>query len=177
MKTSTLTGMLCVLLAASAAAQPSTEGRPGPAEPPILGEEFQENLGTSLKLSAEQKKGVSAALEAARPGLKAEFAKLREAQKRLQEQQEKFKSMEMDLREKIRAGLRNEQKERFDEMMQRMREGGRRGAMRGEEAPFGGAAREREFPPERWEENPERGRRQRPSQGETQEPPQNSQGL
>ncbi|MFA6030913.1 MAG: hypothetical protein WC969_13745 [Elusimicrobiota bacterium] len=169
--------MFCALLAVSAAAQPAPEGRPEGGEPPILGERFQETLGTALKFSAEQKKGVSAAMESARPALKAEFAKLREAQKKLEEQAQKFKSMEMDLREKIRAQLRNEQKERFDEMMQRMREGGRRGAARGEETPFGGAAREREFPPERWEENPERGRRQRPSQGEMQEPLQNPQGL
>ncbi|HAH07506.1 MAG TPA: hypothetical protein DCM05_13480 [Elusimicrobia bacterium] len=124
----------------------------------MLSEDFLNLLKEKVKLKADQLKKAKSAIDEAREPLKRKAEEVGEANRRARELQKALRSLEMDLREKIRAGLTNEQKERFDEMVIRMREN-----LRPAKAPFGpkGELLDRpQFPPERWEENPDRGRRQ-----------------
>lgn|GEM_PF-6938043 len=129
----------------------------------MLSESFADRLEGDLKLDARQAGKVKEALQEAREPMKAQFAQVREANKKVREHQEKLRGMMQDLREKLRAVLNNEQKERFDEMMLRLRSGRRSWGSRGEQPSFGPGAKEGEpsFPPERWEENPGKGLRPR----------------
>jgi len=141
------------------------EGR----EQPMLSQGFLGMLQEKLELKDDQKKAVQAAIEESREPLKKKLEEARDLQKKLREQQKKLRALTQDIREKIRASLDNEQKERFDDLMVQMRRPQKR-----ERPPFGqqgpGMEEERKFPPERWEESPERGRRQMEEPADKQRP-------
>lgn len=126
-------------------------------EHPMLTEDFIGLLRDKLQLKEAQLKKTRVLVQEAQKPLQAKQEEVREAMKRTRELQKALRELEMDLREKIRANLTNEQKERFDEMIIRMRE-----HLRPRKPLLGpkGEEEKREFPPERWEEDPSRGRRQ-----------------
>ncbi|MBI5245476.1 MAG: hypothetical protein HY922_17565 [Elusimicrobia bacterium] len=133
-------------------------------EHPMLSDRFLDALEQQLKLKEGQKKRMQEALDASREPLQKKFDEMRDLKRKMEETERKLRSITQDLREKLRAALDNEQKERFDEMMLRMRGPEREMGPRGKQ-PFGrkglGQEERPQFPPERWEEDPERGRRPR----------------
>jgi len=146
------------------------EGKePEVREHPMLSEKFLDTLKEKLKLKDDQFKKVKAAIDESREPLQRKSEDVRDMMKKMRELQKALKGMEFDLREKIRSTLTNEQKERFDEIVVRMRE-----QIRPDRAPFsprGEMEEKRQFPPERWEDNPDRGRRQREERPATPQKP------
>jgi septal ring factor EnvC (AmiA/AmiB activator) len=144
-------------------------------EHPMLSEKFFDPLEQQLKLKEGQKKTIQAVIDESRGPLQKKSDEMRDMQKKMRELEKKLRALTQDMREKIRALLDNEQKERFDEMMMRMRERmGPKGLrdkppfdpkriLKEEMPPF-------QFPPERWEDNPERGRRPREETPQKQRP-------
>jgi chromosome segregation ATPase len=135
----------------------------------MLTEKFLDTLKEDLKLKDSQLKKVEAAISDSREPLKKKSEELRDAMKTMRELRKALKEMEFDLREKIRATLTNEQKERYDELVLNIRE-----RVRPMKPPLRSKDELQDrpsFPPERWEENPDRGRRQREEQPEPQKKP------
>lgn len=154
-------------------AQDEHEGPPpGEDEPELLNDSFVEKLDHGLKLSDDQRSRIESAVKDSRPALKAKFAEMKELRKKMESAGKELRDKMLDLKEKIRSSLTNEQKERFDEMRRHMR--GRRrpegfgpggpGKGPGEMPP--GMEEGPHFPPERWHEDPMKGRRPRPGEEE-----------
>lgn len=161
------------LAPAALLAQDDHEGPPpGEEEPELMSDSFIEKLDTHLKLSDEQRSRIESAVKDSRPALKTKHAELKELHKKAQAAGKDFKDKMFDLKEKIRSTLTNEQKERFDDMRQHMKQR-RRGPRFGPLGPGGipeqmppGMGENPPFPPERWHEDPMKGRRPRPGEDE-----------
>jgi chromosome segregation ATPase len=135
-------------------------------EHPMLSERFLDMLTEQLKLKESQKKAVETVIDASREPLKKKFDEMRDIQKKARELEGQLRTLTQDMRGKIRAGLDNEQKERFDDIMAQMRKP-RRPAGKPPLGPKGLEQEERpQFPPERWEDDPDRGRRPNAEQSE-----------
>ena len=169
-------------------AQEEPDGRPpGEEEPEFLSDSFIEKLDKHLKLSDEQRSRIESAVKDGRPALKAKHAEMKELRKKMESTGKEFRDKMFDLKEKIRSSLTNEQKERFDEMRRHMKgrhmppgmqgpgeeksPGRRKPGYRpqpGEEMPPNWKEHQ-QFPPERWHEDPAKGRRTRPGEEESPE--------
>lgn len=104
-------------------------------DPPMLEERFLEKLDEHLKLKESQRGKIKSALESVRPGMKKRMEELKGMHQKMMALQKEVHESMRDAKEKIRAELDNEQKERFDMMMMRMMMQKRRG--RGGKGPGG----------------------------------------
>lgn len=99
----------------------------GGREPEMVSDRFIEKLDERLKLSGKQKDAVKAAMAESKPALKRKWEERKALMDKMQAINKEFRGLLLEMKEKIRAQLDPEQREKFDEMTMRMRHRGGRG--------------------------------------------------